>query len=84
MTILRLKDGQVLSGMIAGQDRNSLTLRMPGSERIVSKSSIESREALSNSIMPMGLLDNLSKYERRDLIGYLMHPVKMIEWVWSI
>ena len=79
MTILRLKDGQVLSGMIAGQDRNSLTLRMPGSERIVSKSSIESREALSNSIMPMGLLDNLSKYERRDLIGYLMHPVKMIE-----
>ena len=74
MTVLTLKDGRALSGMISGQDRNSLTLRMPGSETVVSKSSIKSRQALPNSIMPAGLFDNLSMEERRDLIGYLMHP----------
>jgi putative heme-binding domain-containing protein len=73
MNILSLKNGRVLSGMIAGQDRNSLTLRMPGSETVVSKADIKKRETLENSIMPAGLLDNLKQEERRDLIAYLMH-----------
>ena len=73
MNILSLKDGRVLSGMIAGQDRNSLTLRMPGSETVVSKADIKKRETLENSIMPAGLLDNLKMEERRDLIAYIMH-----------
>jgi putative heme-binding domain-containing protein len=54
MNILSLKNGRVLSGMIAGQDRNSLTLRMPGSETVVSKADIKKRETLGNSIMPSG------------------------------
>jgi putative heme-binding domain-containing protein len=73
MNILSLKNGRVLSGMIAGQDRNSLTLRMPGSETVVSKADIKKRETLENSIMPAGLLDNLKQEDRRDLIAYLMH-----------
>lgn len=74
MNILQLKDGRVLSGMIIGQDRNSLTLRMPGTEIVVSKVTIKNRQTLSDSIMPAGLLDNLSAEERRDLIAYLMNP----------
>ena len=77
MNVIHLKDGRVLSGMITGQDRNSLTLRMPGSETVVSKSAIGKRETLSNSIMPVGLLDNLGESERSDLIAYLMHPVQV-------
>ena len=73
MNILSLKNGQILSGMITGQDRNSLTLRMPGSETVVSKADVKKRETLENSIMPAGLLDNLKHEERRDLIAYLMH-----------
>ena len=72
MNILILKDGRVLSGMIAGQDRNSITIRMPGSETVVTKADIEKHETLENSIMPAGLLDNLKQEERRDLIAYLM------------
>ena len=56
MNILSLKDGRVLSGMIAGQDRNSLTLRLPGSETVVSKADIMKRETLENSIMPQDFL----------------------------
>ena len=72
MNILKLKDGRILSGMIAGQDRNSVTLRMPESETVVSKTEIKKRETIENSIMPAGLLDNLKPEERRDLIAYLM------------
>ena len=73
MNVLSLRDGRILSGMVAGQDRNSLTLRMPGSETVVSKEDIKKRQTLTNSIMPAGLLDNLNQEERRDLIAYLMH-----------
>ena len=73
MNVLSLRDGRILSGMVAGQDRNSLTLRMPGSETVVSKENIKKRQTLENSIMPVGLLDNLTQEERRDLIAYLMH-----------
>ena len=74
MNIIHLMDGRVLSGMIVGQDRNSLTLRMPGTEIVVSKLTIKNRQTLSDSIMPTGLIDNLSVEERRDLIAYLMNP----------
>ena len=30
--VIETKNGRVLSGMIVGQDRNSVVLRMPGSE----------------------------------------------------
>ena len=73
MNVLSLRDGRILSGMVAGKDRNSLTLRMPGSETVVSKEDIKKRQTLENSIMPVGLLDNLTQEERRDLIAYLMH-----------
>ena len=73
MNVLSLRDGRILSGMVAGQDKNSLTLRMPGSETVVSKEDIKKRQTLENSIMPVGLLDNLTQEERRDLIAYLMH-----------
>ena len=78
MNIIQLKDGRILSGMIAQQDRNSLTLRMPGSDTVVSKSMVEKRETLSHSIMPAGLLDHLSGEGRRDLIAYLMTPADVL------
>ena len=50
---------------------------MPGSETVLEKTAVESREVLPNSLMPAGLLDGLSKEERRDLVAYLMHPVQV-------
>ena len=77
MTILRLKDGRILSGMESKRGKNSLALRMPSSETVLEKSAVASREVLPNSLMPAGLLDGLSKEERRDLVAYLMHPVQV-------
>ena len=77
MNVIELQDGRVLSGMIAEQDRNSLTLRMPGSDTVLSKSEIKKRQTLENSIMPAGLLDHLELDQRRDLVAYLMHPFQV-------
>ena len=77
MTILRLKDGRILSGMESKRGKNSVALRMPGSETVLEKSEVASREVLPNSLMPAGLLDPLSKTQRRDLVAYLMHPVQV-------
>jgi putative heme-binding domain-containing protein len=74
LNVIHLKDGRVLSGMIVSQDRNSLTVRMPCTEIVVSKVTIKNRQTLSDSIMPTGLLDNLRVEDRRDLIAYLMNP----------
>ena len=77
MNVIELLDGRVLSGMIAEQDRNSLTLRMPGSETVLRKSEIKKRQTLENSIMPAGLLDHLEPDQRRNLVAYLMHPFQV-------
>ena len=77
MNVIELQDGRILSGMIAEQDRNSLTLRMPGSDTVLSKSEIKKRQTLKNSIMPAGLLDHLELDQRRDLVAYLMHPFQV-------
>ena len=54
--MVQLKDGRVLSGMIAGQDRNSITLRMPGSEDVDQQVSNSKKRAIENSICRSGLL----------------------------
>ena len=74
LTILKLKDGRILSGMEFKEGKNSLVLRMPGSETALAKTEVISREVLPFSLMPAGLLDSMNEEKRRDLIAYLMNP----------
>ena len=74
MHVIETKNGRVLSGMIVGQDRNSVVLRMPGSEIVISKSMMQSRDALPNSSCPWVFWMTYPERERRDLIAYLMSP----------
>lgn len=65
------RDGRTLAGNIAAEDDSSVTLRLIGQETRVAKSDIVSREQSPVSMMPEGLLRNLSETEVRDLVGYL-------------
>jgi putative heme-binding domain-containing protein len=65
------RDGRTLSGNIAAEDAQQLTLRMIGQDTLVAKSEILSREKSPISLMPEGLLRSLSTDEVRDLIAYL-------------
>jgi putative heme-binding domain-containing protein len=61
----------MFSGNIKSEDDQRVVLNMFGQEFIIPKSDIISRNQVETSMMPEGLLDNLTKEEVRDLIAYL-------------
>jgi len=74
MSMITLKDGRVLSGVIGKQDARTLTLRLLTEETTVEKSEIAKQETSPVSMMPEGLLMAFQPDQIRDLIAYLMHP----------
>jgi putative heme-binding domain-containing protein len=74
VTVLELKSGRVLNGIIKEETERALTLRTQNETVVVPKGEIESREAVPVSMMPEGLFDKLTREEVRDLIGYLAGP----------
>ena len=71
LVIVTTRDGRTLSGTVAAEDNQQLTLRLVGQDSIVTKSEILSREKSPISMMPEGLLKTLKDDEVRDLIAYL-------------
>ena len=73
MQIVLTDDGRVLSGILAGENERQVRLRTADHPEplVIAKSQIESREVAKVSMMPDGLLKNLSPDEIVDLIGYL-------------
>jgi putative membrane-bound dehydrogenase-like protein len=71
LVIVTTRDGRTLSGTVAAEDNQQLTLRLIGQDSIVTKSEILSREKSPISMMPEGLLKTLKDDEVRDLIAYL-------------
>jgi len=73
MTTLNLRDGRIITGVIARQNKTSLTLRQIAEETTLDKKSITKRETSEISMMPDGLLQALPEEQIRDLISYLQH-----------
>lgn len=71
MTVIRQKDGGVVSGMVKRETEYTVTLGNPGGEVTIDLESVAKRELLPQSIMPEGLLETLEPDDVRDLIGYL-------------
>jgi len=74
MTMLKLKDGRILSGVSAGQTEQTVTVQTPAEKVTVEKSGILETQVSPVSMMPEGLLQVFSAEQVRDLIAYLMHP----------
>ena len=77
ITTLTLSDGRTLSGVIAGKNDRTVTLRQPTSETTLEKTTITKQETTSVSLMPEGLLTAFQPDQVRDLIAYLMHPTQV-------
>lgn len=77
LSVVALRDGRSLSGIVGREDAQSLMLRLPGSEMTFPKAEILTRQTLPQSLMPEGILQSLEPAARRDLIAYLMHPVQV-------
>lgn len=66
-------DGEVLTGLIAGREGSAQGyVNSQGVVFYVKKDDVEERRELTTSIMPRGLLDNMTANEIRDLVAYLL------------
>jgi putative heme-binding domain-containing protein len=73
--VAKLKDGQILMGILEKQDAKGISLRdIAGQHRSVKTPDIESLEASPISLMPEGLLTGLSEADLRDFFAFLMKP----------
>lgn len=72
MTVVRTKDGRVVSGILRRVERpNTIELITPNETVIIEKSDIVSKKTIAQSMMPEGILDSLSEQEVIDLVAYL-------------
>jgi putative heme-binding domain-containing protein len=70
--LVRTTDGRSLSGFLADQDKNVVVLRgFDGADLSLKRADIQKLEPAGSSLMPEGLLDELSETEIRDLFAYL-------------
>jgi putative heme-binding domain-containing protein len=66
------KDGRTISGLIAAESANAVTLRQAlGVEETIQRSNIASLSSAALSLMPQEMEKNLSRQDLADLISYL-------------
>jgi putative heme-binding domain-containing protein len=70
-TMIRTKAERVITGIVKAEDNNAVTLQTENDILIIPKGDIEARKLSEISMMPEGLLSNMSKEEARHLISYL-------------
>ncbi len=71
MSVYLLEGERVVSGVISQESEHSVTLQTPEGERVIDKALITETKPSSVSIMPEGVLAQLSEENVRDLIAYL-------------
>ena len=71
---VKMKDGRLLTGIIAGKDARKLRLNTIGGVQDIDAESVESVVTIKESLMPEGLISSLPKKLLRDLFGFLMQP----------
>jgi putative heme-binding domain-containing protein len=77
LSTLTLKDGRVLSGVVAETTGRTLTLRTLTESLTLEHTEIGRHEVSPLSMMPEGLLQVFQPDQVRDLIAYLMHPTQV-------
>ena len=70
--IVLLKDGRVVTGVTTATTDRTLTLQTATEPVTLDREEIESTKQSKTSLMPDGLLQNLTSEQIRNLIGYLM------------
>lgn len=71
---IEMKDDRVITGIIKQQDANSLTVVTANEQLVLPRNEVQKVQNSEISMMPEGLLANLTDQEVRDLIYYLGRP----------
>ena len=71
LSVVKLKDNRVLSGIIKKEDDNTLTLQTEAELLTIPKADVKLQKLQPISMMPEGLVAGLKKEDVRDLVAYL-------------
>jgi putative membrane-bound dehydrogenase-like protein len=77
MSVVELKDGRTLNGLIAAQTDRTLTLKTMTETLTLDRAEITTVRESTLSLMPEGLLDGLPVNDARDLVAYLTHKTQV-------
>ncbi|MEO6182255.1 MAG: PVC-type heme-binding CxxCH protein, partial [Verrucomicrobiota bacterium] len=77
MSVLDLKDGRTLNGLITAKTDRTITLKTMAETVTLERALIENIQPSSLSLMPEGLLEALTETQVRDLIAYLMNRTQV-------
>lgn len=77
MTVIKLKDGRVINGIVQRETDAAVTLKAPNETIVVQKDEIDKRKLSDISMMPEGLLASMSTEDARDLLAYLASPTQV-------
>ena len=72
LTVLKMKDGRVLSGVIPEQTERTVTVVSPALRQQVERKDIAETQTLPISLMPEGLLPAMTEDQVKNLFAYLM------------
>ena len=73
MSIVRTIDGKVITGLLQHKSDRDVTISNAQGSQVIPTSEIEELKETDVSVMPTGLLDNLSERQVRDLFGFLQN-----------
>jgi putative heme-binding domain-containing protein len=71
-TIVHLKDGRTVGGIVDNRTATTLTLRTVTAPVSVAVADIQAEELSASSLMPEGLFETFTPEQRRNLVAYLM------------
>lgn len=74
---IRTKGGRVISGILRQDDGRTLTVVTENDVLVLPRDEVDAIRTSEVSMMPEGLLANLSAQEIRDLIAYLQSPAQV-------
>src|SRR5262249_12862595 len=71
--LVTLKDGRIETGLLAGEDERSITLKGENDvTKVLQKKDVEEVAVQPKSVMPEGLANNMTVQDFRDLVRYVM------------
>src|SRR6202034_736124 len=76
-TLITLKKGRVLTGIVRGETPQALTVVLPNETLTIPLADIDSRTPSNVSMMPDDLIKPLSDTEVRALFAYLRNPTQV-------
>jgi putative membrane-bound dehydrogenase-like protein len=74
MQVVQTVDGRTITGLVLEESKTALTIQTVNEKVVIPVDEIEARKLSTVSMMPDGLLQNLSNDQLRQLLAYLMGP----------